>query len=121
MLQITQPSPYRYAQLQYRFAVISEAFSILAAYVVFGYIINANNCRFGAVQTKNLTNDQRNEIIRECVEDQISPTELGKKHNISADTIRTWIRKSGKQLPKTYRRGEPVARGGPAVVTSVGG
>ena len=59
-----------------------------------------------AVQTKNMSTKQKNEIIRECVEDHISPVELGRRHHMTADTIRAWVRKAGMNLPKTYRRSE---------------
>eukprot|EP00090_Calanus_glacialis_P044531 TRINITY_DN7950_c0_g1_i1.p1 TRINITY_DN7950_c0_g1~~TRINITY_DN7950_c0_g1_i1.p1 ORF type:complete len:1263 (-),score=483.66 TRINITY_DN7950_c0_g1_i1:324-3560(-) len=54
--------------------------------------------------TKNLTAEQRNQIVHECVEDQVSPTDLAKKWQCNADTIRTWVRKAGKQLPKQYKK-----------------
>ena len=48
--------------------------------------------------------EQKNQVIRECTEDHISPVELARKHNVSADTIRAWIRRAGLTQPKTYRR-----------------
>ena len=54
--------------------------------------------------TKNLTTDQRAQIINECVEDHVSPVDLAKKYSVNADTIRAWIRKAGKTLPKTYKK-----------------
>ena len=54
--------------------------------------------------TKNLTAEQRSQIIHECVEEQISPTDLAKKWQCNADTIRTWVRKAGKTLPKQYKK-----------------
>ena len=53
--------------------------------------------------TKNLTPEQRQQIIKECVEDLISPTDLARKWNCNADTIRTWVRKAGLTLPKQYK------------------
>ena len=58
---------------------------------------NSNN-------TKNLTVEQRNKIIAECCEDQISPTDLARKWQCNADTIRTWVRKAGRHLPKQYKK-----------------
>ena len=55
------------------------------------------------VDTKNLTLEQRQQIIKECVEDMISPTELAIKWNCNSDTIRTWVRKAGLTLPKQYK------------------
>ena len=54
--------------------------------------------------TKNLTPEQRQQIINECVEDMISPTDLARKWNCNADTIRTWVRKAGLTLPKQYKK-----------------
>jgi hypothetical protein len=54
--------------------------------------------------TKSLTVEQRARIITECVEGQISPMELARRYNVNADTIRAWVRKSGRTLPKTYRK-----------------
>lgn len=54
--------------------------------------------------TKLLTTEQRNQIIAECVEDHISPVDLAKKYVVNADTIRAWIRKAGKTLPKNYKK-----------------
>jgi uncharacterized protein YjcR len=48
--------------------------------------------------------EQRARIITECVEGQISPMELARRYNVNADTIRAWVRKSGRTLPKTYRK-----------------
>ena len=55
-------------------------------------------------QTKSLSLDQRAVIIRQCVEQQISPVELSRRYSVNADTIRGWVRKSGFTLPKTYRK-----------------
>ena len=54
--------------------------------------------------TKNLTTEQRNQIIGECVDDHFSPCELAKKYSVPSNTIRAWIRKAGKTLPKTYKK-----------------
>ena len=54
--------------------------------------------------TKNLTFEQRRQIVAECVEDMISPTDLARKWNCNADTIRTWVRKAGLTLPKQYKK-----------------
>ena len=55
-------------------------------------------------QTKNLTPEQRQQIINECVEDMISPTDLARKWNCNADTIRIWVRRAGLTLPKQYKK-----------------
>ena len=46
-----------------------------------------------------LSQEQRLQIIRECVEDLVSPSELARKWEVNADTIRSWVRKSGQKLP----------------------
>ena len=57
-----------------------------------------------ATQTKNLTPEQKQQIINECVENHISPMDLAKKWGCNPDTIRSWVRKAGKTLPKTYKK-----------------
>jgi hypothetical protein len=47
---------------------------------------------------------QRQQIITECVEELISPTELGWKYKCNPDKIRTWVRKAGHSLPKQYKK-----------------
>jgi len=54
-------------------------------------------------RTKNLTKEQRTEIVNECVQDKVSPVDLAKKWNCNPDTIRTWVRKAGKNLPRVYK------------------
>ena len=55
-------------------------------------------------EAKSLTTDQMAQIISECVDDHVSPVNLAKKYSVRADTIRAWIRKAGKTLPKTYKK-----------------
>ena len=52
---------------------------------------------------ESFTADQRAQIINECVEDHVSPVDLAKKYSVTADTIRAWVRRAGKTLPKWYR------------------
>ena len=54
--------------------------------------------------TKNMTSEQKQQIINECVEEHFSPADIAKKWGCNPDTIRTWIRKAGKTLPKTYKK-----------------
>ena len=54
----------------------------------------------------NLTVEQRSRIVAECCEDLVSPTDLARKWNCNADSIRTWVRKAGRQLPKQYKKAE---------------
>merc|ERR1719312_2243276 len=48
------------------------------------------------------TPEIRNKIVNECINDLVSPTELAKKWGVNADTIRSWVRRSGNALPQTY-------------------
>ena len=57
------------------------------------------------------TPEQRARIMREVLEDHISPADLSKKYNISAHSIRDWVKKAGHQLPKSYKRFPYAARG----------
>ena len=57
--------------------------------------------------TKNLTPEQRQQIIKECVEDRINPSALARKWNCNAFAIRAWVRKAGLTLPKHYKRISP--------------
>jgi len=54
-------------------------------------------------QSNQLTEDQKNQIIQECVEDRVSPLVLAKKWKCSDTSIRVWVRKAGKQLPVKYK------------------
>jgi len=56
------------------------------------------------LNTKSLTSDHRQQIIAECCEDMVSPTDLARKWSCNADTIRSWVRKAGRQLPKQYKK-----------------
>ena len=47
---------------------------------------------------------QKEAIMREVLEDHISPNELAKKYNIRAYAIREWIKKARHTLPKNYKR-----------------
>jgi hypothetical protein len=51
----------------------------------------------------NLPMKLRQQIITECVEELISPTELGRKYKCNPDMIRKWVRKAGHSLPKQYK------------------
>ena len=57
-----------------------------------------------APRTRGLTSDQRQQIVKECVEDRISPSDLAKKWRCRPDSIRTWVRKAGKKLADAYKK-----------------
>ena len=70
-------------------------------------------------QTKNLTPEQRQQIVFECVEQKISPTVLARKWKCNADTIRTWVRKAGFKLPAQYKQyNSPIQRVGRSTTSS---
>ena len=47
---------------------------------------------------------QKQSIMREVLEEHISPNELARKYSIPAYAIRDWIKKAGHTLPKSYKR-----------------
>eukprot|EP00092_Neocalanus_flemingeri_P003737 GFUD01004017.1.p1 GENE.GFUD01004017.1~~GFUD01004017.1.p1 ORF type:complete len:367 (-),score=82.64 GFUD01004017.1:29-1129(-) len=49
--------------------------------------------------SKCLSSKQKKQIIKECVEDFMSPRNLAKKWGCNSDTIRSWVRKAGHKLP----------------------
>ena len=53
---------------------------------------------------RHLTKEQRTQIVQECVEDQVSPADLARKWKCRPETIRAWVRKAGKQLPRRYKK-----------------
>jgi len=50
--------------------------------------------------------EQRQEIVREVLVDLIAPSDLARKYKISAHSIRDWVKKTGKTLPKQYKKSE---------------
>ena len=50
-----------------------------------------------------ITKVQRQLVVSQCCDDLISPSDLSKRWNISADTVRMWVRKAHRRLPKFYR------------------
>ena len=53
-------------------------------------------------QRGNITFEQRQQIVKECVEDRISPSDLARKWGCNLDRIRTWVKNSGQKLPESY-------------------
>ena len=51
--------------------------------------------RESKVQFKNL-------IVKQCTEELISPARLAKIHKIDRDTVKRWVKNSGKKLPTKY-------------------
>lgn len=58
----------------------------------------------GKQNKRVFSQEEKDEIVAECLETLVSPNELGKKYGATADTIRGWIKKAGKELPKNYKR-----------------
>ena len=71
--------------------------------------------------TKLLTPEQRALIVDECCEENVSPSELARKWGCNADTIRTWVRKAGRQLPKQYKKSSGGYPDSPGYGTSCSG
>ena len=57
-----------------------------------------------APRTRGLTSDQRQQVVKECVEDRISPSDLAKKWRCRPASIRIWVRQSGQNLPESYKK-----------------
>jgi len=57
-----------------------------------------------SISASSFTAEQRARIMREVLEEHISPADLSKKYNISAHAIRDWVKKAGRKLPKSYKR-----------------
>ena len=53
---------------------------------------------------RKYTQEQKTQIINECVENLTSPKDLSRKWGCGQDTIRNWVRKAGKELPRKYRK-----------------
>jgi len=51
-----------------------------------------------------ISNQFKEAIMREVLEERIPPTDLAKKYGIQPTTIRDWIKKAGHSLPKNYKR-----------------
>ena len=56
------------------------------------------------------TDEERNKIIKECVEKLISPTELSQRYNISVQFIRNLVKNAGHKLPSRYNTKHNVAK-----------
>ena len=50
-----------------------------------------------------LTDDLKSQIIKECCEDLISPTELSSRYGINVVQIRKVVKESGQKLPTKYK------------------
>ena len=64
----------------------------------------AKKSKVSTISGAAFSQEQRGRIMKEVLEDHISPGDLSKKYNISAHCIRDWIKKAGHQLPKSYKR-----------------
>jgi transposase-like protein len=70
--------------------------------VVTWLIFISPNCT-GPNHSKNITDEERDTIVKEVVDDQISPSIVGEKYGISTTQIRNWIRVAGHKLPSKYK------------------
>ena len=65
-------------------------------------MIGANRTNQINKSKSEFTEQERDAIIKECIEDLISPAELSTRHNISVQAIRTWVKNAGHKLPSRY-------------------
>jgi len=47
--------------------------------------------------------EQKKFIVEQVVDNHFSPRDLSRKYRMSSHTIRDWVKKSGKTLPKIYK------------------
>ena len=59
---------------------------------------------FTKLKPERFTDDQKAQIINECVDNHVSPLELAKKYPVNADTIRAWVHNAGKTLPQIFKK-----------------
>ena len=55
-------------------------------------------------ESSKLTPEQWQQIVKECVQEEITPGELARKWNRNPDTIRNKVRKAGLTLPMQYKK-----------------
>ena len=75
--------------------------------------------RQNTVNHQDITEAGKAVIMREVLEDHISPNELSRKYSIPAYAIRDWVKKAGHRLPKSYKRFAP-SRSDRTVVSHLG-
>ena len=66
--------------------------------------INAAYVYDRTISHHSMSEAQKQSIMREVLEEHISPNELARKYSIPAYAIRDWIKKAGHTLPKSYKR-----------------
>ena len=52
---------------------------------------------------REFSEDEKQKIINECIDDLYSPTVLSEKYNVNVTAIRGWIKNSGRPLPQKYK------------------
>ena len=57
--------------------------------------VSKEHKRGSKIQFKNL-------VVKQCTEELISPARLAKIHKIDRDTVKRWVKNSGKKLPTKY-------------------
>ena len=57
----------------------------------------------GSRRSKNITDEERDTIVKEVVIDQISPAVVGRNHAVSVTHVRTLVRNAGHKLPLKYK------------------
>ena len=67
-------------------------------------ILTFLSIRKPVVNHHTITEAAKATIMREVLEEHISPNELSRKYSIPAYAIRDWVKKAGHRLPKSYKR-----------------
>jgi len=55
-------------------------------------------------ETNTYSGEFKHDVVQRVVKDQFSPKEVGKEFGVSAHTVRDWVKRSGNQLPKVYKK-----------------
>ena len=55
-------------------------------------------------KSRIFTLEEKNQIVRLVCDEHFTPSVVGKKFNVSTPTIRGWVKKLGRQLPKIYKK-----------------
>ena len=64
---------------------------------------NTYQQKVGGTKPSGISDELKTQIVKECTEDLISPTELSKKHGMSVVSIRNMVKGAGKKLPNKYK------------------
>ena len=57
----------------------------------------------GSKSAKDFSESEKAAIVKDVIENLISPAELSKRHNVGVSSIRNWVKESGAKLPSRYK------------------